>query len=83
MHESDFTRMYTCYMTYGKAINTYPETTTSAAENSSTTNDPPTGMYISENSISDTLLLTRFYGCQLFESCQYVQVQVSKVLHFS
>ena len=44
MHESDFTPMYTCYMTYGKARNTYPETTFSAAENSSTTNNPPTGM---------------------------------------
>ena len=31
-------------MTYAKATNIYTETTTSADENSSTTNDPPTGM---------------------------------------
>ena len=59
-------------MTYDKATKTYPETTTSAAENSSATNNPPTGMYISEDNYSDTLLLTRFYGCQLLKSCQYV-----------
>ena len=56
--------VYTCYMTYAKATNIYPETSTSAAENSSTTNNPPTptGMQ-SDTPLKYPCFCLFFYAC--------------------
>ena len=58
---TDMTR-FVYFMTYAKATNIYPETTTSAAENSSTTNDPPTGKQ-SDTPLKYPSFCLFFYAC--------------------